>query len=275
VGSVFSPYYAAARRRGAPHPLDHCAINVALYGRGRSRWAMTERRRSAVRRTSDTLQIGPSTLSWDGRALSLAISETTVPLPGRLCGRIEVLPTALADRSFALDPSSHHVWQPIAPRARIEAVFDSPSMRWSGTGYVDCNYGDRPLERDFASWTWSRAETGEGSAVLYDLLRRDAGAATLALQFDRNAEALAFAPPPRSPLPTTPWRVARIVRSDEGSSPGVIRTLEDSPFYARSTISARWCDMPVVAMHESLSLDRFDSRWVQLLLPFRMPRAWR
>jgi carotenoid 1,2-hydratase len=25
-------------------------------------------------------------------------------------------------------------------------------------------------------------------------------------------------------------------------------------------------------MHESLSLDRFASRWVQAMLPFRMPR---
>jgi len=30
----------------------------------------------------------------------------------------------------------------------------------------------------------------------------------------------------------------------------------------------------VTAMHESLSLDRFRARWVQMLLPFRMPRAW-
>jgi carotenoid 1,2-hydratase len=30
-----------------------------------------------------------------------------------------------------------------------------------------------------------------------------------------------------------------------------------------------------VAMHESLSLDRFRSAWVQLLLPFRMPRIAR
>jgi hypothetical protein len=30
-----------------------------------------------------------------------------------------------------------------------------------------------------------------------------------------------------------------------------------------------------VWVHESLSLDRFGSRWVQLLLPFRTPRARR
>jgi carotenoid 1,2-hydratase len=29
----------------------------------------------------------------------------------------------------------------------------------------------------------------------------------------------------------------------------------------------------VTAIHESLSLDRFRRRWVQMLLPFRMPRV--
>jgi carotenoid 1,2-hydratase len=32
VGSVFSPYYAWARRRGEAPALNHCSINVALYG---------------------------------------------------------------------------------------------------------------------------------------------------------------------------------------------------------------------------------------------------
>jgi carotenoid 1,2-hydratase len=275
VGSVFSPYYAAARRRGTSNPLDHCAINVALYGRGANYWAMTERRRTAVWRSANTLQVGPSTLLWNDHQLSLAISETTVPLPRGLRGRIRVLPHALADRSFALDPAGRHVWQPVAPSARIEAVFDRPAFRWSGTGYVDSNYGDRPLERDFASWTWARARTGDDHIVLYDVLRRDAGPAALALQFDRHAEIEEFAPPPESRLPTTPWRLERTIRSDEGSVPRVIRTLEDSPFYARSTVAARWRGAPAVAMHESLSLDRFERRWMQLMLPFRMPRAWR
>jgi hypothetical protein len=31
----------------------------------------------------------------------------------------------------------------------------------------------------------------------------------------------------------------------------------------------------VIAMHESLSLDRFDRRVVQAMLPFRMPRTLR
>jgi carotenoid 1,2-hydratase len=37
-------------------------------------------------------------------------------------------------------------------------------------------------------------------------------------------------------------------------------------------VASQLLGQPVVAMHESLSLDRFRSRWVQMLLPFRMPR---
>ncbi|MEQ8516068.1 MAG: hypothetical protein RIC38_10725, partial [Chromatocurvus sp.] len=47
VGSVFSPYYAAARRRGPTDPGNHCAINAVLYNPGgRKVWALTERGRN-------------------------------------------------------------------------------------------------------------------------------------------------------------------------------------------------------------------------------------
>ncbi|HTW27289.1 MAG TPA: carotenoid 1,2-hydratase, partial [Acetobacteraceae bacterium] len=42
IGSVFSPYYAWARRRGAADPHAYCAVNVLLHGPAR-RWTMTER----------------------------------------------------------------------------------------------------------------------------------------------------------------------------------------------------------------------------------------
>ena len=45
IGSVFSPYYAWARRRGPADPEQFCALNVALYGKDRRAWAMTERGR--------------------------------------------------------------------------------------------------------------------------------------------------------------------------------------------------------------------------------------
>jgi carotenoid 1,2-hydratase len=275
IGSVFSPYYAAARRRGAGDPLDHCALNVALYRPGGNRWSMTERRRRAVQRTANTLAIGPSSMSWNGQDLSISISEMTVPLPSRLRGQVRVFPTALADRSFALDVDGKHRWQPIAPSARIEVALETPALRWSGTGYFDSNHGDRPLEADFSRWNWSRASVGDRTAVLYDVIRRDADPLSLALNFDRHGQAHDFAPPPEVRLPRTTWQVDRATRVDNGGDATIVRTLEDAPFYARSTVATRLLGEPTVAVHESLSLERFSARWVQTLLPFRMPRMWR
>ncbi|MCX7891317.1 MAG: carotenoid 1,2-hydratase [Burkholderiales bacterium] len=277
VGSVFSPYYAWRRgRSGAADPLDHCALNVALYGERGRRWAMTERGRARVRRAPASLAIGPSALSWDGDALAIAIDEITAPLPGRIRGRVRVRPAALGSRSFALDAAGRHRWTPVAPCARVEVALESPRLAWSGPGYFDANTGDEPLEAAFRRWDWSRAALAGGdAAVLYDVERRDGTRLSLALRFDRGGGARPFAPPPRVGLPRTLWRVARGTRADDGRTARVARTLEDAPFYSRSVVRAQLLGEGVTAMHESLSLDRFRSGWVRALLPFRMPRVAR
>jgi carotenoid 1,2-hydratase len=275
VGGAFSPYYAAARRRGRADPLDHCALNVALYAPGAKRWTLTERPRASVHRAASTLAIGPSSLEWDGAALTVRIDEVTAPLPSRVRGVVRVHPSALTARSFALDAAGAHRWWPIAPRARVEVALERPRLAWRGEGYFDSNAGDAPLEDAFAGWTWSRARVGDGAAVLYDVLRRAGGPCSLALRFDANGEATAFDAPPAVALPRTGWRVAREARTAVGSGATVVRTLEDTPFYARSIVAARLGHEAVTAMHESLSLDRFRSPWVRLLLPFRTPRARR
>ena len=131
LGSVFSPYYAWARRRGRGDPLRHCALNVALYGT-RRRWAMTERRDAAVQRGADFLAIGPSTLDWDGSTLTIRIDEIAVPLPRRIRGTLRLYPSALETRTLALDAAGLHRWRPIAPCARVEVAMDSPGLSWSG-----------------------------------------------------------------------------------------------------------------------------------------------
>lgn len=153
--------------------MRHCAINVALYGKGGKRWAMTERGAAAVDRGKDWLTIGPSSLVWDGSGLTVRIDEMGVPLPRRIRGTVRLLPSALETRSVALDIGARHRWRAIAPCARVEVALDSPGLSWSGPGYLDTNQGDRPLETDFSSWHWSRARVAGGTAVLYDVMHRD------------------------------------------------------------------------------------------------------
>jgi carotenoid 1,2-hydratase len=108
VGSVFSPYYAWARRRGHCEPLNHCSLNVALYGPRATRWAMTERGALQVDREQSLLSIGPSAMCWTGDALQIAIDEICAPLPRRLRGSIRLTPSALGERTFELDAAGLH-----------------------------------------------------------------------------------------------------------------------------------------------------------------------
>lgn len=283
IGSVFSPYYAWARRRGAADPLNHCGLNVALYGRGGKRWSLTERPRSALARDATSLAIGPSTLRWDQDALTIDINEVTIPLPSRLRGRIRLFPEALVNYQAQLDAAGRHRWTPIAPSARVEVAMSSPALRWSGPAYFDANAGDEPLEAAFHGWDWSRAPHRGGTSVLYHVdPRRNNGlegkaggaGANLALHFDKAGEVRDFDAPGRVPLPRTRiWRIPRATRADPDATATIVETLEDTPFYARSVVASRLQGEAVTAIHESLSLDRFRQPWVQMLLPFRMPRA--
>jgi len=193
-----------------------------------------------------------------------------VPIPAALRGCVTVHPFGITREAFALDGAGRHRWWPIAPAARVEVAFTHPALSWSGRGYLDANAGDAPLERDLRLWTWSRAGLSDGTAILYDVEGRDGYRTSLARRFDARGDSEAIAPPPRAALPHTAWRLARATRAD--GRPRVLRTLEDTPFYARSVIEAQVAGETGTAMHESLDLDRFRARWVQLLLPFRAPR---
>ncbi len=285
VGSVFSPYYAWARRRGAPDPANHCALNIALYatgGAGPRRWTCTERGRAALDQTKQRLVLGPSALDWDGDCLRVEIDERGAPLPHRVRGRVRIHPLAITQRDFLLDgdqgsggcAGARHRWWPIAPRARVEVQMDVPRLNWHGAGYLDMNAGAEPLELGFHSWDWSRADQEGASLILYDTRGHDGTTRCLALRIDGRGDVEHFAAPPRSPLPKTAiWRIPRATRSDGGSGAQIAQTLEDTPFYARSVVRSALQGRSLTAMHESLSLRRFASPWVQILLPFRMPRV--
>ena len=247
-------------------------MNVALYGRGGKRWAMTERSRQHLSRDASSLQIGPSGLHWDGTVLTADIHEVTVPWPSRLHGRIRVFPAGIATRETSLDGAGQHRWSPIAPGARVDVEMKNPDLRWQGSAYLDTNSGDAPLEEGFAGWDWSRTTQRDGVSVLYHGTRRGGENFCVALHYDKTNAVQDFAPPPEVPLPRSLWRMPRTTRADAPAR--ITQVLEDSPFYARSVLQTRLRGEDSVAVHESLSLDRFASPWVQCMLPFKAPRRF-
>ncbi|NBB92881.1 MAG: carotenoid 1,2-hydratase [Gammaproteobacteria bacterium] len=270
IGSVFSPYYAWARGRGRSDPLNHCAINVALYGPS-GRWSMTERGRSSLHREQASLRIGPSGLHWTDDALLIDLEEWAVPLPRRVRGRIRVHPTICSNERIELDTAGRHGWTPVWPAARVEVAMQHPGIAWSGSGYVDHNAGTEPLEHGFDSWSWSRAETRHGPVILYDTQASSGEHGSLALHFDRDGEVHELPVPRPVELPRSHWGIARPTRSEDGTA-RMEAVWEDTPFYARSRVNTALLGERVTAVHESLSLRRFTSPWVRLMLPFRMPR---
>ena len=271
VGSVFSPYYAWARRRGRADPENHCALNVAIYSKGRGRWAMTERGRRHCTRSAKQFTIGPSQLNWDGECLSIDIQEVCVPLPHSIQGRIKLWPQQLFSFSTPLDTVGRHRWGPLAPSARIEVELNSPDLKWRGHAYLDSNEGDEPLERGFHSWDWSRARMSDGSTVVfYDMHSPDTEDRVLALRFSPEGLVEPIPAPAIQRLPKTRWRIDRRMRSEGGVQ--IREQLEDTPFYQRALLEFNCAGERLLAFHETLSVPRLVSPMVQAMLPWRMPR---
>jgi carotenoid 1,2-hydratase len=271
IGSVFSPYYAWS---GWADPLQHCAINVALYrldGKG-GRWAMTERGRKAVSRDASFFKVGPSSLRWGNGSLIADINEITVPLPSHLSGTIILTPLVETSHEVSLDARGGHTWRPLAPRARVQLNFKSPNLSWAGDGYFDTNRGNEPLERAFQSWHWGRAHRGNDLMLFYDVNRRDGSQSALALKVDHTGQVSEEPSLPTQALQNTFWRIDRSAWADAGTPITVLKTLEDTPFYARSALRTQLGGQKVTMMHESLNLDRLKSPIVRAMLPFRMPR---
>ena len=236
---------------------------------------MTERHRSAVSRTRDALELGPSSVRWEKGALVIDIVETGMPIPRRVRGQVLVHPEIGGETAFDLDPAARHRWHPIAPRARIEVDLTLPDLRWTGDAYLDSNFGDEPIARGFRHWNWSRAHLQRDVAVLYAGERRDRTRFGMALRCDRQGQWREAELPPVAKLPRTMFAMSRATCADAGTHPRISATWEDAPFYARSVVDQRLFGEEVRAVHESLALDRLDSAIVRHLLPWRMPRTFR
>jgi carotenoid 1,2-hydratase len=284
LGNVFSPWYARARAAAAlagakADPLEHCTMNVALYGPRGATWALTERGARDVSRGPAHLTLGASHLRWERGELHIDLREQTSPFPslapGRIVGKVRVIPTVLHGAPQALDADGRHLWWAVAPHCRVEVELTEPALRWSGVGYHDANAGDAPLEDDFHGWDWSRADVDGRPVVIYDATARDGHRTRtrLARRYHPDGSAEVVEVPAERSLGRTRWGIPRSTRCDRGATAAVARSLEDAPFYARSVLSTSLLGAPVHAMHESVDLDRFASSWVRFLIPFRMRRG--
>jgi carotenoid 1,2-hydratase len=230
---------------------------------------MTERGAHDLARARDHLTIGPSAMRWEGPELVMSLNERGCPLPRKLAGEIRVSPQIWGQQAFVLNEHGQHLWHPVAPLARVRLDFEHPRFTWQGTGYLDHNRGDVPIAEGFSDWTWQRAAHGAGSLVAYSGQRRDGSDFGFCVDFGANGVETDHPLPPRHALPPSLWRVPRAAHGERAR---LLRTLEDTPFYARSLVEIAHSGKVHEAVHESLSLTRLSNPIVQAMLPFRMPR---
>lgn len=274
VGSVFSPYYRFARRNGLADPENHVAFNVALYGKGANRWAMTERGASSLRRDATRFSVGASSVERTPWGLEFRIDERCMPVPRALKGSIKVRFEEASPVAFPLDRQGKHSWRPLAPRLRVDLAFGHPDLHWSGNGYLDMNYGSEPLEAAFSRWSWSRMHLSDRTRLLYDVTERDGRSHCVAVDAVDGEIVPYEAPGVESTVSLRRglWGMERWTRCDPGIKPTLVTALEDAPFYTRSLIDASIGGRRGLMVHESVDLRRFVSPVVQAMLPFRMPR---
>jgi carotenoid 1,2-hydratase len=273
VGSVFSPYYAKARKHKQVDPENHCAINVTLYGKYR-RWAMMEHGKQHVQRSASQLRVGPSNMQWNDNALVITVNERCAWLPFKLEGQIRIETNQFLNNPVVLSEKGSHYWQAFAPMAHITVSFEKPDIQWSGHAYLDMNWGDEPLEDGFKNWTWMRTIHASEPIVVYDAELRDGTRKTFAAAFPTDQSSLQIqdlsSDTKIHQLKKGFWRMPRSVHSK--TAPRLIATLEDAPFYMRNHVQLKLNDQDCEAIHESLSLDRFIHPITQWMLPHKMFR---
>jgi carotenoid 1,2-hydratase len=245
---------------------------VATYGKG-GRFAMTDRGSSALRATRDTLQVGPSSMTWTGTDLAIDINEvSSLPLISRMRGKITLTPSAITQVELPLTPDGAHIWRPFAPTARINVDLEAPGWQFDGHGYFDSNFGTRPLEADFKTWVWARYPTTDGATCFYDAKRTDGTTLDTAINFAPDGTATHVEGPPQTPFKRTLWSLPRETRADAGTTPRQIKAMLDAPFYSRSVVETQIDGAVVQGVYEALDLRRYANPVIKSMLAMRVPR---
>jgi carotenoid 1,2-hydratase len=226
-----------------------------------------------VERTENCFVVGRNIIERTPEHIAIHVSESSLTGARPISGRIVVHPSDMTERTYNLDAAERHRWHPVAPVGAIEVVLEDPAVKFVGSAYHDANNGDEPIEAALKHWNWSRLDASGDTVVLYDGVRSDASPFSLALRFMRDGRVDSFEPPPERKLPPTfGWLCPRAIRSGDEHAGRVVRTLENAPFYSRSLVETSLFGAPVTGVHESLVLDRFTTRWMQWMLPYRIKR---
>lgn len=261
LGSPFSARYAARALRGA-RPLQHSAVNFALYRGGvRRQWVLSEYRHAEADATE--LRIGESRLRYaaDG-TLEFTVCARTAPFGGLTKASLSLRPESPGLPAIPLVPGLSHTWAPVHLRAYATLRLPLLGEVLEGVGYHDTNAGASPLGTDLARWTWARTHGPEGTRVQFWLPNGEQlvveGTAASATLVRQSAAAVAST--------RTGWGLCVPRALEVGTARlGAPRLLESSPFYARLEAKAPGAH----TLAEVADFRRFRSPLIRWMAHFR------
>lgn len=254
LGSLFSPRYSVAARRGGS-PLSYSAVNFALYHRGeRQCWVLSEYPLAAVQ-GQRVLRIGGSRLVYARNGtVRMEVGERTAPWGRRVQARLELRPLTPSGPEVELVPGLPHYWQALAPRSHARLEVPSAGVAVEGLGYHDGNHGEELLGERLERWSWYRTHGPEDTVVDYvpEGARPVRVVASAAGTRCERQEGAAW----QAPLRRTGWGL---------QVPQPMRLLESSPFYAR--VEARSGERETLG--EVADFRRFHSPFIRWMAHFR------
>lgn len=187
----FDPAYGVAtlrylrdpRRRPAPRPLDHCAINLNWYHDGRLvAYALNGFRSEHFVYRADPFAVevaGNRIDRRDGPTYDLHVETPAVDTRSRIRADLTFHPAtgcAPVERNLGTAQQPHH-WILAAADGRLEGeiVVDGRrprSLRFLGRGYHDHNAGREDFSIALERWSWGRVHHGERTEIYYHSIPR-------------------------------------------------------------------------------------------------------
>lgn len=245
IGSIFSPRYSRSRAS----PRKHAAVNFAFYEKGtRRHWVLSEY--DGVETSGDQLQIGQSTLRYEGERLLVHVNDVTAIWGKPVSAKLELTPEGPSHAPVQLVEGLSHHWHPIAPRARATVHVDE--LQLEGRGYHDGNHGDVPLGSDLRGWDWARSHTNDRTTIHYRPWKAQRGWQVEVDSKSASARQVAMTAPEAQ---RTGWGLPVPKRPST-------RLLESSPFYARMETGTD-------TLGEVADFERFHQPWIRWMAALR------
>lgn len=291
-GMAVKRHLAAPGRYEAPHPHDHCAINVSWYHKGRlAAYALNRYSKGAFEHRPDpfAISVAGNRLERDRCGYALHV-ETPALGGGRLAVDLRFVP-APESQPFERDlgtPASPHLWILAAPDGRFEGSLvrtgRAPrSLAFRGRGYHDHNAGAEELSLAMRRWEWGRVHHGLHTEIYYRAVPRDGRDQSLWITACEGRPAVirddvAFhgVQPRRSLYGVRHDRELTCVEDREGGGFGRWNRhcVDDGPFYQRWLSLFRGLDpdrdTEVFGITEILDTRRLHHPFFNWMIPFRL-----